>query len=56
MELTFNVTLDEANIILAGLGELPTKVSAGLVTKLQQQAGPQIQAQQETAAEEVENG
>ena len=55
MELTFNVTLDEANIILAGLGELPTKVSAGLVTKLQQQAAPQIKEQQ-AEAEEVENG
>ena len=43
MELTFTLTLDEANVIMAGLGELPAKVSASLITKLQQQAAPQIQ-------------
>lgn len=57
MELNFNVTLDEANVIMAGLGELPAKMSATLITKLQQQAAPQIQAQQQqAAAEEQDNG
>ena len=56
MELNFNVTLEEANVIMAGLGELPAKVSAALITKLQQQAAPQIQQQQQAAAEEQDNG
>ena len=45
MELNFTVTLEEANIIMAGLGELQAKVSAPLITKLQQQAAPQIPTQ-----------
>ena len=56
MELNFNVTLEEANIIMAGLGELPAKVSAALITKLQQQAAPQIQQQQQATEEEQNNG
>lgn len=56
MELNFTVTLEEANVIMAGLGELPAKVSATLITKLQQQAAPQIQQQQQATEEEQNNG
>jgi hypothetical protein len=41
-ELTFSVTIEEANVILGGLGELPAKISMGLIQKLQQQAQPQL--------------
>lgn len=41
--VTLEVTVDEANVILAGLGELPAKVTIGLITKLQQQAAGQLQ-------------
>ena len=40
--LTFVLTHDEANIVLSGLGELPSKVSMGVIQKLQQQAQPQL--------------
>lgn len=43
--LTLEVTLDEANLILAGLGELPAKATIGLINKLQNQAAPQLQAE-----------
>ena len=56
MELNFTLTLEEANVIMAGLGELPAKVSANLITKLQQQAAPQIQQQQQATEEEQNNG
>lgn len=41
MTFTFEVSEQEANLILAGLGELPAKVSLGLIQKLQAQAGEQ---------------
>lgn len=43
--LTLEVTLDEANLILAGLGELPAKATIGLINKLQNQAAPQLQSE-----------
>lgn len=54
MELTFTVTLDEANVLLAGLGELPAKMSSNLINKLQVQAAPQLKEQQ--SSEESANG
>jgi len=44
--LTFVLSLEEANIVLAGLGELPAKVSLPLIQKLQEIASTQIKAQQ----------
>ena len=43
----FNLTIEEANLVLGALGELPAKVSMALIQKLQQQA--QAQAQPEEA-------
>ena len=42
-EITLNLTINEVNAILSGLGELPAKASMGVIQKIQQQAGPQIQ-------------
>ena len=41
--LTFTVTIDEANHILAGLQELPAKIANPLTNKLQVQAKDQIE-------------
>ena len=41
-ELTFKITIEEANLILAGLQELPAKVSNPLTMKIQQQAREQL--------------
>ena len=49
--MIFNVTTEEANVLIAGLAELPFKVTAGLITKLQQQAEPQLA--EEAAAAQV---
>tara|TARA_B100000902_G_scaffold383053_1_gene421416 strand:+ start:307 stop:465 length:159 start_codon:yes stop_codon:yes gene_type:complete len=46
--LKFYLTVDEANVILAGLGELPAKLSMGLISKIKSQAEKQ---QQEEGAE-----
>lgn len=45
--VTLEVTLNEANVILAGLGELPAKVTIGLINKLQSQAASQLQGDSE---------
>ena len=37
------LTPDEANIVLAGLGELPAKISMALIVKLKQQGDAQMQ-------------
>lgn len=43
MEIKLELTLDEVNAILAGLGELPSKTGAwNLIIKIQQQAQPQL--------------
>lgn len=52
--LTFtDITIQEANAILAGLQELPAKLSNPLTQKLQQQAQQQLQppATQESQTE-----
>ena len=40
--MIFNVTTEEANVLIAGLAELPFKTAAGLISKLQFQAQPQL--------------
>lgn len=45
--IKFEVTLDEANGILAALGRLPFDTVAGLIEKLKAQGAAQVQAQQE---------
>jgi len=49
LELTFKITFDEANLILAGLQELPAKVCNPLTQKLQLQAKDQLPKADETA-------
>jgi len=51
---TFELTQDEANTVLAGLCELPAKVSMGLINKIQQQG--QAQMPQPAPAEGKNNG
>ena len=38
-----DLTPDEANIVLAGLGELPAKISMALIIKLKGQGDAQMQ-------------
>ncbi len=52
-ELTFTVTLNEANAILAGLQELPGKICNPLSQKITEQAKEQIAAMQAAAPEVV---
>ena len=44
--MQFEVTVDEANLIVTALAELPFKASAALIQKLQQQGKAQLEAQQ----------
>lgn len=53
MDLKFEVTDQEANVIVAALGELPYKAVADLIIKLRVQAAPQL-AKQETDDETKE--
>lgn len=48
-----DLTPDEANIVLAGLGELPAKISMGLIAKLKQQGDAQMQPPQTEPEAEV---
>lgn len=47
MNLTINITDQEAQLILAGLAELPAKHSIELILKFKQQCEEQIKAAQE---------
>lgn len=42
--LKFELTLDEANLVLGSLGKAPFETVANLINKLQQQAQPQLPA------------
>jgi hypothetical protein len=44
-----DISMDEANLILAGLQELPAKVANPLTQKLQQQAQSQLPKEEPTA-------
>jgi len=41
--IKLDLSLEEINMVLGGLGELPAKASMGVIQKIQQQAGPQVQ-------------
>lgn len=49
--LNFTFTIEEANVILAGLQELPAKIANPLTQKLQEQAREQLMPKQETDSE-----
>ena len=44
--LKFELSVDEANLILAALGKAPFEQVAGLIAKLREQAQPQLANQQ----------
>ena len=53
-KLTLELTLDETNLLLGGLGELPAKLSLALIEKIRGKAISQFKLQNETAAPPVE--
>ncbi len=55
MKFKFELTLDEANLLVEALSELPFKRSALMIQKLNQQADAQVQAaqQKESKGEDV---
>jgi len=50
--IKLDLSLQEINIILGGLGELPAKQSMGVISKLQQQAQQQVVPEPVAAEEE----
>ena len=53
--IKLDLSLEEINMVLGGLGELPAKASMGVITKIQQQASPQVESEPQPApAEEGE--
>ena len=52
--LTFELTLNEANAVLAGLQELPAKVANPLSQKITEQAKTQLDDLRKPQANEVE--
>lgn len=49
--IKLDLSLEEINLVLGGLGELPAKASMGVITKIQQQASPQVQPEPVPAEE-----
>ena len=46
--ITFELTVDQANIVLESLSRMPYQAVAGLIAELQKQAASQIQPQAES--------
>jgi hypothetical protein len=53
-KVTLEFTIDELNVVLAGLGELPAKASLALIDRIRAEATQQLQAQQAAPAEAVQ--
>ena len=51
MNITLNLTTDQINVLMAGLGELPLKVSAAVWLEVKKQAEAQMQAEGKVEAE-----
>ena len=51
--IKLDLSLEEVNMVLGGLGELPAKASMGVIQKIQQQAGPQVTPDPEAEEAEV---
>ena len=49
IELTFKLTFEEANILIAGLQELPAKIANPIIQKMQQQAQTQLPKPEEVS-------
>ena len=49
-EIELKVTIDEANLILEGLGQMPFARVYGLVAKLQEQAAQQLSKDEQTTS------
>jgi hypothetical protein len=54
MNYNLTLTLDQLNMVLGALGELPAKASMNLIMDIQQQAQQQGQQTQPVEAEPVE--
>lgn len=49
--VTLELSLDEVNVVLAGLGELPAKTSLNVIDKVRSQAVSQMQKKNNLAEE-----
>ena len=52
--MKFELSLEEVNLVLAGLSELPAKQSLSLILKLQEEASAQIKAKNEAEKQNKE--
>jgi hypothetical protein len=43
MKITLNLTVDEVNVVLAGLGKLPLEAGIAVFESIKTQAQPQLQ-------------
>ena len=51
MQITLTLTPEQINVLMAGLGELPLKVSAAVWLEVKKQAEEQMQAPAQAQAE-----
>ena len=51
--MKFEFDIEQVNVILSGLGELPAKVSMDLITSIHKQAEKQMQPEAQTEDQEV---
>lgn len=52
--LDFKLTIEEVNLVLQGLGELPAKLSINIINSIQTQAASQMQPQPDQAASQMQ--
>lgn len=52
--INFDLTVDETNVILSGLGKLPAELSFGIISKIKTIADQQVRSAQQAQAEKQE--
>lgn len=54
--MQFNLTLEQTNLVIQALAQMPYHMTVNLIAEIQQQAQPQLAAQQAVGKEEMKPG
>ena len=54
MLVKLELTFDDVNVIIAGLGELPAKISLGVIERVRKQAAEQLRTEAPADNQEVQ--
>lgn len=54
--MQFNLTLEQTNLVIQALAQMPYHMTVNLIAEIQQQAQPQLVAQEAASKQELQPG